>query len=132
MKELISHALKYAPTQPDKAEDVLQFFCEALKKGDVPDREILEYLAGCFQRIISGDDPSVALGLRLTRGQRRRRTLELIDERDVDLALAVARCMKAGTERTAAFLTVAEKCAASYATVKRAYETFGQTVNALV
>jgi hypothetical protein len=129
--DLIGYALEHASSDPDKAEDVLQFFCEAIERGDVPDREILEYLATCFCQILSGETASDALSLTRTKGKRRRRTLERQDERHFDLALAVARCMKEGIARDDAFEHVSAQCGAGISTVRRAYDEFRQIAREL-
>jgi hypothetical protein len=130
--DLIEHALERASSDPDMAEDVLEFFCDVVERGDVPDRKVLDYLADCFQRVVAGEKPSDALNLTRPKGQRRRRTLERIDDEYLSLAFAVARCMKAGAKRDDAIEQVVSKCAASTATVKRAYETFGQFARAAI
>jgi hypothetical protein len=132
VKDLIGHALKKASQSPDHAEDVLQFFCDEVDKGSVPDKRILRYLRECFRQILDGGPPSDALHLlRNKRGQRRRRTLEKIDERNFDLALAVARQMKADVSRDDAFEEVAATSGSSVAVVKKAYEDFRRFVKDL-
>ena len=139
--DMVQFALERASRDPDKAEDVLRFFCDVVERGDVPERNVLEYLSGCFRRMIDDKKPlkpSDALNLSRTKGRRRGRTLEKMAERDLLLALRVVRCMKAGASRDDAYEQVAEERlgdreddrdkAASSATVKRAYERYGQHV----
>ena len=39
--DLIAHALARAAREPDKAEEVLAFFCDAVESNRVPDHRIL-------------------------------------------------------------------------------------------
>jgi Lon protease-like protein len=130
--DLVQFALEGASFDPDMAEDVLQFFCDVVNHGGVPERNVLEYLTGCFGRIINGEQPSDALNLTRAKGQRRLRTLNKIAEGHLLLALRVVRCMKAGAKRDDAIVLVASERfgdhdkVASTATVKRAYERYRQ------
>jgi hypothetical protein len=128
---LIDYALAKAATDPDKAEDVLAFFCDAVENYEYPDRRILEHFAKAFRAILAGENASDALGLTRRQGQRRERTLQQADERNFDLALAVARRMKADEKRDDAIEAVAKEKGSGEATVKRAYELHRRTVRDL-
>jgi hypothetical protein len=130
LEQLIAYALERAPHEQDKAEDVLQFFCNAVEGDKIPDKAILEYLAERFRLILSGTSPNVALYLRGLRGKRKTATLEKIDEHNFDLAYAVVSRMEGGMKRDDAFADVAVTEGASVATVKRAYETYGAGLRA--
>jgi len=123
--DLIRYALEHAKGEADMAEDLLEFFCDVVERGDAPDRAVLEYLSDCFRRIISGEKPSSALNLRRTRGQHRGRTRERRDEFHLELARAVVRSMEAGRKRDDAFERVASKHNSTTDTVQRAYESYG-------
>ena len=147
--DMIAYALARAPSDSDKAEDVLSFFCDAVENGEPPDPRILAYLAEQFRlmvggrpveqkpvtpdnkpgnpekRGIGGTPAAEALGLLRKRGRRRGRTLERVDERDTALARAVIRLMGRSEGRMLrddAFEHVAGETGASVAVVKRAYE----------
>lgn len=127
-EDLIAYALANARSNPDTAENVLEFFCDAVERGEIPKGPILEYLAKCFRQIVSGDEPAVALNLARAKGKRRLRTLERIDERNIGLACAVVRRMNAGEKRDDAIENVAANEGSSSAVVKRAYEAYRQLV----
>jgi hypothetical protein len=128
--EMIAHAL--ASSDPDMAEDVFAFFCDAVDSNEVPDARILDHLARGFRAILDGEKPSDALGLTRARGHKRARTLQQIDERHFDFALAVARRMKDGEKRDEAFDNVAAKENSSVPTVKRSWEVFGRIARKLI
>ena len=136
---MIAYALAHAADDPDKAEDVLTFFCRDVEMGRQPDDTILFYLAECFRRIIGPDvldptyrfaptDPTEALNLARKQGERSRRTLERVDERDSDAAQAVIRRMDHGDKRDDAITAVATELGSSVSVVKRAYETFAPSL----
>jgi hypothetical protein len=130
--DLIENALGLASSDPDMAEIALEIFCDAVDRGDVPDRKLLNYLADCLRRIIAGEKPLKALNLTgRSRGQRRLRTLERIDGERLGLALAVVRYMKSGITRNDAIEQVVSEHGASTATVKRAYRRCGYAARVL-
>ena len=71
-----------------------------------------------------GTDANEALNIKRRPGQRERRTLESIDERDSDLAQRVIRRMNGGQLRDDAIEAVAGECGQSVPVVKRAYEVY--------
>ena len=129
--ERIGYALAGSATDPDKAENVLAFYCDAIESNEYPDPQLLQFVAKAFRAILDGKHPSDALGLTRRQGQRRQRTLKKVDQRDFQVAHAVARRMKAGEKRGDAILSVAAEWGSSEATVKRAYELHGRTVRDL-
>ena len=129
--EMIDYALANAETDPDKAENVLAFYCDAIESNEHPDRRIEEYVAKAFRAILDGVNPSKALGLTRRQGQRRQRTLQKVDQRDFQLAHAVRRRMKAGEKRDDAIAAVAMQFGCSDATAKHAYELHRRTVRNL-
>ena len=127
--DLVRHALKHAPESVDHAEDVLQFFCEAVEFDHPPDRRILEYLARSFRLILDGSNADAALGLKgRPKGQRRRRTSEAKLDKDLELARAVARRMRHGESRDDAIEAVATEAGASAARTKKAYDALRDLV----
>ena len=52
--DMIAYALARAPSDSDKAEDVLSFFCDAVENGEPPDPRILAYLAERFRLMVGG------------------------------------------------------------------------------
>jgi len=133
LEQLIAYAVSRAPHEKNKAENVLNFFCNAVESGKTPDEAILKYLAECFRRILSYDNtpPHLALNLRGSRGQRKERTLARRDERNFDLAYTVERRMDDdGMKRDDAIVDVAFAEGSSVSTVKDAYETYGAGIRA--
>jgi len=123
--ERIGYALAGSATDPDKAENVLAFYCDAIESNEYPDPQLLQYVAKAFRAILDGENPSDALGLTRRKGQRRKRTLEQADQRDFQLARAVARRMKCLDEKKDdAIAAVVAQEGWSEATVTRAYDTF--------
>ena len=133
MTDLIGHALKHAAADPDRAEELLGFFADAVENNKWPDPRLMEYIAKCFRRM-TGDRPEPAalvLGLvRTENGQRRARTLQRVDERDVRLARLVVQCMdEHDMTRNDAIGLIAEKHnSGGTSTVKAAYDTFGASI----
>jgi hypothetical protein len=131
--DLAGYALSRAPMSADHAEDVLEFFCDDVDNlafdGPGPDRRILLYLANCFRDILAGVDPKEALNLdKRAEGQRRRRTLEKIGERDLKMAIDVARRMHHGQLREDAFAVVAEHFGMKRSAVRNAYEEYSKAI----
>jgi hypothetical protein len=134
--DLIAYALKLAPESADHAEDVLEFFCEGVERMATdtayPDPRILNYLATCSRRILDGVEPKEALNLDMrAEGQRRRRTYEKLDERDIDIALSVARRMRHGQSREDAFYAAAEQFGVKRGTVRNAHDKYGKNIKRL-
>jgi hypothetical protein len=130
LADLIGYALEGAPHDTNKAEDLLQFFCDAVEANKVPDEAILKYLAGCFRLVLDGKPPADALSLSGSKGKRRRRTLERKDQRNFDIARAVVGHMAAGMKRNDAIEHVTAAHNVSTAVAKRAYETYRATIHA--
>ena len=98
--EMIAYVLMHASRDPDKAEDVLAFFCDAVESNEFSDGGILTYLAKRFRQVLEGVPAAEALGLSREKGQRRARTYQRIDERDTSLARSVLRLMDEGVPLT--------------------------------
>ncbi len=128
-KLMIEHFIKRAPESADRAEDVLEMFCDAVDGGVAPNRRILDYLAGCFRKVLKGCDAAKVLNLKQrSAGQRRARTLNKNDERNIDLTRAVIRHMKHDMTKVKAIEAVAESKGVGSYTVKAAYDEFGRHV----
>lgn len=127
MADLIGYALDRASSDPDKAEDVLKFYCHAITRGGLPDQRVLEYLAGCLQSILDGTPADVALGLVRAKGQRSQRFYEKNDEEDYALARSVGALMK-DVGRDEAIERVAEANGIPEGRVKKAWDAFGRAV----
>jgi hypothetical protein len=130
--DLIEFALEHASSDPDAAEDVLEYFCDVVERGEVPGNGVLEYLAARFRRILAGEKPSDAMGLTRTKGQRRRRTLERIGDEHLALTLDVVRYMRGGDAKPDAIERVVSERGASTATVKRAYAAYRRLATVLL
>ena len=134
MADLVGYALERASSDPDKAEDVLKFYCHAVKFGGIPDQRVMDYLAKCFDRILEGTPADVALGLVRAKGQRSQRFHEKNDEEDYDLARLVWRLKKKGVllpeaiERVAKIKSRATKTTVPEGRVKKAWDAFGRAV----
>jgi hypothetical protein len=123
---MVGHAL--ASDEPDKAENLIGLFCDAIESWRIPDQRILEWLANRLREGLAHNPPKFALVPPLPKGQRRKRTLEKAAERDLEFTRAVIRYMEAGTPRDEAFERVAEAYGASEAVVKAAYDTYRRYV----
>ena len=94
-KDEMEYFLYGASQDTDLAESVLEYFCDVVGRGEVPDRRVLEFLANAFRQIIvDGASPSHALNLVRAKGKGRLRTLIKIHRRDLELAVAVAKFMR--------------------------------------
>ena len=123
-------AVEGAPAPADYAEDVLRMFCDAVENGQTPDERVLEYLAQCLREVLSGTDASKALNLSKRKaGQRRQRTSEGIDDRNMKVARAIVRRMNVGGQpREEAIEDVAASMGVSTSVARKAYEAFSKHV----
>ena len=105
-------------------ERLLRNFCNAVSRGETPDKAILVSMADSFRRIRRGEDPKKALDIERTRGRKKpisaRETLPY-----VSIVCAVLRLrQRDGMTYEDAVGKVAADNAISYKTAQRYYKQY--------